>query len=270
MKIHGYYGAKNVGDDAFRIVLAREFPHATFGSISDAADLVVGGGEYDTWMTASAPASARLYGIGIGLSRDEVGADRASVLATFRYLSVRTLASLRLARTWSLPATLGADLAYLLSPLKSEFAIHVRGRSVLVLPPGMLPSASGMSPEHAVVVPFHPSCDPGVDTGYDVYRCFDDAPAGWYQPPVRGSDRPACVLDILRHANHVFVWGTLHACVLAEQAGVPWTNYGMNPKITAHAEMCRTFSLADRRLLARQAVEGLRAALRESEAARAL
>jgi len=239
----GFYGQKNLGDEAFIYVLRDFFPGAKFtpGKFEGTEKhVVVGGGEFEPWMVQDAPPDANLYGIGIGLVRDAIGPERASWLRKFKYLAVRESVSYNLSFEWGITSFAGTDLVYL---LQTKICKELQNKIVVV--PRMnvdpWPYLERVDKSKIVFVPFHPY---DLETNLNGY-------------PVFQTEDPEEMLGAISLAQKVYCFGKLHPKIFAHRVNVPYFDFmpdvkGLSreivdvpEKVLSFIARCRVLDLKD-------------------------
>jgi len=178
--ITGYFGAKNMGDEAICSIITNHL-----GQFNDVT--IVGGGEYDSWMIENAVGD--LYASGVGLVRDMIGKKRQQELKRFRQLWVRTYQDYRLAKLYNLNPLQGCDCVVTMQPTEEGF------KDKVILIPSIHVKNANEYPPYDIALPLNPG----------------DNIAG----SIEFFDRPQEFLNALVGAKKVITYGRLHAHIFS-------------------------------------------------------
>lgn len=229
--LNGYFGASNVGDEAISKIIGsyiRSVIPPPEELSKPVKAVVIGGGEYDSWMIEGV--TSPLFATGVGLVRDMVGFKRGEELKRFRQLWVRTHDDFRVAEAWGLKPLQGIDSVTLMEPTEEGF----KDRDIIIpdWKEDWRASIDFREFHKPVCVPFHPY---EKDQPIETFTCFDD---------------PQRVLNSFVGARRVITWGRLHPQIMAFIAGVPCIDRYPNSKTLAWQEMTEKYSLSEMRSLA--------------------
>lgn len=242
--LSGSFNALNIGDDAICKVITENFGCVIPGKLSEPAKAtIVGGGEYDLWMSEGV--TNDLYATGIGLVRDMVGKKRQAELKRFKQLWVRTHMDFRIAKMYGLNPLQGVDSAVLMGPTSDGF------KDKVILIPTVHIKDKSQYPAYDIALPLNPTDD--------VYGSLK-----WFNQPQK-------YLNALVGAKKIITYGRLHAHILGFIAGTEvqdimiessaiypaWETIrkSYTIKILAWLEMKEKYSLQEMRGMAKNMIE---------------
>lgn len=235
----GYFGASNTGDEAIAKVISERINCIIPSSeqISDNVNaIIVGGGEYDSWMIEGS--TSPMYATGVGLVRDLVGPKRQKELKQFKQLWVRTFQDYRVAKCWGLNPLQGIDSVVLMEPTGEGF----KDRDIII-PDWKKEWHDQMDYSlyhNPISIPFHTH---EREQPIETFECFND---------------PQSILNSLVGARRVITWGRLHPHIMAYVAGVPCIDMKPDIKTLAWMEMKEKFSLKQMREMAEKMIESVK------------